>query len=249
MKAYKKVAKYWDEIQKHIVDYQRQSVEMDKMFKSRGVNKTLELGCGTGILSTCLAELGYNCTGVDIDEDMLEVAREKAKNKGLNINYLKGDMRNINFNEEFDVVLCFQAMSFLETNEDFAMALSAIGNSLKPGGMFSFGVLNKEFELIENGAPTSSFMDLVIENEDYKIVRLNSMKKIDDFEFWNAVYFIEEEGNLSMNIMKNKLRYFSATEVKEMLGNSGFEVRNIQYKDVANMKNANMIFMTEKIRP
>src|SRR3954462_14984407 len=40
--------------------------------------RVLDAGCGTGRVAIRLAELGYDCVGVDLDESMLEVARRAA---------------------------------------------------------------------------------------------------------------------------------------------------------------------------
>ncbi len=41
-------------------------------------SRVLDAGCGTGRVAIRLAELGYDCTGVDVDASMLAVARERA---------------------------------------------------------------------------------------------------------------------------------------------------------------------------
>ncbi len=41
-------------------------------------SRILDAGCGTGRVAIRLAELGYDCTGVDLDASMLEVARQRA---------------------------------------------------------------------------------------------------------------------------------------------------------------------------
>jgi SAM-dependent methyltransferase len=41
-------------------------------------SRVLDAGCGTGRLALRMSELGYDCTGVDLDEDMLRVAKERG---------------------------------------------------------------------------------------------------------------------------------------------------------------------------
>src|SRR6478752_1519362 len=41
-------------------------------------SRVLDAGCGTGRVAMRLAELGYDCTGVDLDEHMLQVAKERG---------------------------------------------------------------------------------------------------------------------------------------------------------------------------
>ena len=43
-------------------------------------NKLIESGSGTGVLSTYMASLGYDVTGIDIDEDILKLSKKIAKN-------------------------------------------------------------------------------------------------------------------------------------------------------------------------
>ena len=47
--------------------------------KASKEGKILEAGCGTGIISTYLAKNGYNVTGIDIDEKILELARNISR--------------------------------------------------------------------------------------------------------------------------------------------------------------------------
>lgn len=43
-------------------------------------NKLIESGSGTGVLSTYMASLGYDVTGIDIDEDILKLSKKITKN-------------------------------------------------------------------------------------------------------------------------------------------------------------------------
>jgi SAM-dependent methyltransferase len=63
--------------------------------------RVLDAGCGTGRVAIRLAELGYDVTGVDLDESMLEVARERAPQ----LRWLVGDLATLDLCEAFDLVL------------------------------------------------------------------------------------------------------------------------------------------------
>lgn len=246
MKTFKKVVKYWDEIQSYVIDYEEKANELDQIFKIHNVRTILELGCGTGTLSTCLAQLGYDCTGIDADADMLEIAKKKANERELPIQYFNYNMKNMDYDKEFDAVICFQAMTCIETNREFKKTLAAIYKALKPGGIFLFGVLNQNYELIEYEDIPFSMVDLAIKKDNYKIIRCITSTKEGNIEDWNAVYFIEENGELSMNVMNNRLRYYTKSEVEHMLIDNFFNIRNVDYKNTINMKNVNMTFTTMK---
>ena len=65
----------------------------------------LDVGCGTGELALWLAERGCAVTGVDFLEDPLEAARDKARARGLAVNFLKMEAAAIGtLPERFDAV-------------------------------------------------------------------------------------------------------------------------------------------------
>ena len=53
----------------------------------------LDLGCGTGTLTEIMAQNGYDMIGVDVSEEMLEIAMDKRIASGHDILYLLQDMR------------------------------------------------------------------------------------------------------------------------------------------------------------
>ncbi|PIP12983.1 MAG: cyclopropane-fatty-acyl-phospholipid synthase, partial [bacterium (Candidatus Stahlbacteria) CG23_combo_of_CG06-09_8_20_14_all_40_9] len=67
--------------------------------------KILDLCCGLGRHSIELAKRGYKVTGVDVTSQYLKTARAKAKEKGVKIDFIEGEMRNISFYEEFDAAI------------------------------------------------------------------------------------------------------------------------------------------------
>lgn len=65
-----------------------------------------DLGCGTGSLSCLLAQEGYELTGVDLAPAMVDLARAKAVDAGLDARFLVGDAADPPLPERcFDVVL------------------------------------------------------------------------------------------------------------------------------------------------
>jgi len=92
----------------------------------------LDVGCGTGVLSLILSEMGHNVTGIDLSEGMLGRAKEKAYDQNLRAEFRLGDAENLSFeNESFDVVI---NRHLLWTLLDPERAVFEWKRVLKPGG-------------------------------------------------------------------------------------------------------------------
>lgn len=78
---------------------------MMKVFEEK--SRILDVGTGTGFLAIILANLGHEVVGIDLSENMLRVAREKAKKNCLKVEFLRGDAEDLPFNDkDFDAVTC-----------------------------------------------------------------------------------------------------------------------------------------------
>lgn len=119
-------------------------------------NTYLDIGCGTGELVTYLERKNIlkKIAATDIDEKMLEKARIKSKN----VDFIKVDMRKINYQEEFDIISCFgNTIVHLTSLKDIENFFKNVFKALKKGGKFLFQILN--YKIIHN-LP-------VIQNEDF----------------------------------------------------------------------------------
>ncbi len=104
----------------------------------------LDVGCGQGRHAIEFAKRGYNVTGLDLSERSLEIAREKAAEKNLDITFIAGDMRNPVGRDRFDgVVNLFTAFGYFERWEDHQKAVDAMASAVKPGGFVVQDFLNR----------------------------------------------------------------------------------------------------------
>lgn len=111
--------------------------------------KILDVGCGTGRHAIELTRRGYSITGVDLSENQLSRAKEKAREQGLTIPFLCHDARNLPFRNEFDaaVMLCEGGFPLMETDEMNFGILRGVTRALKADGLFIFTTLNGLFPL------------------------------------------------------------------------------------------------------
>jgi len=94
--------------------------------------EVLDVGAGTGFLTLLISELGYNCTGLDISEGMLEIAKQHAKEKNLNTKFLQSTVEKLPFKDNsIDIITNRSLMWTLLTPDTI---LQEWNRALKPGG-------------------------------------------------------------------------------------------------------------------
>ncbi|MDB4866872.1 MAG: methyltransferase type 11 [Cohnella sp.] len=94
--------------------------------------RILEVGCGTGKSACYLAKQGFRVTALDQHPLMLQKARRRAQQEGIEgVNWVEGNIESLPFpNEAFDVVFAESVTIFT----DFPKALEEYHRVLKPGG-------------------------------------------------------------------------------------------------------------------
>jgi len=109
--------------------------------------RILDVGCGTGRHAIELTKRGYNVTGVDLSENQIKRAREKAQEAGMTIDFQIQDARNLSFDSEFDlaIMLCEGGFSLMETDEMNFEILKNATKALKSKGKLIFTTLNGLF--------------------------------------------------------------------------------------------------------
>jgi 2-polyprenyl-3-methyl-5-hydroxy-6-metoxy-1,4-benzoquinol methylase len=105
--------------------------------------RVLDLACGHGRISLELARRGLEVVGVDLSERSLELARSAAEQEGVSIEFVRADMREITFANEFDAVFnIFTAFGYFEEERENQRVLEAVERALKPGGAFLIDTIN-----------------------------------------------------------------------------------------------------------
>ena len=106
--------------------------------------RILDLACGFGRHANRLAVLGHQVTGIDLMPGFLEIAREDAARRGVSVTYAQGDVRKIDFEEAFDLVLLlFTAFGYFDDSQNLRV-LENVWRALKPGGRLVFDLNNRD---------------------------------------------------------------------------------------------------------
>jgi SAM-dependent methyltransferase len=97
-----------------------------------------DLACGTGSITTRLAERGYDMIGIDLSDSMLTKAREKSPESIL---YLNQDMREFELFGTVDSIVCLcDSINYITVDEDLLTVFELVNNYLDPGGLFIFDI-------------------------------------------------------------------------------------------------------------
>jgi len=106
------------------------------ILKLKRKDKVLDIPCGEGRISNVLAKKGMEITGVDINPVMLKRALQFTKANKLKSKFIKKNMWDIDFENEFDAALCFWGSFGYFSDEVNRKFLEKVFKALKPGGRF-----------------------------------------------------------------------------------------------------------------
>jgi SAM-dependent methyltransferase len=111
--------------------------------------RVLELACGTGRVLLPIASDGRPCVGLDLSPDMLAEAQRKAKEFGVLVEWIQGDMRSFELDRTFDLVfIAANSLLHLHETEDLVSCFRSVRRHLAPGGRFIFDVFNPSVRLL-----------------------------------------------------------------------------------------------------
>jgi 2-polyprenyl-6-hydroxyphenyl methylase/3-demethylubiquinone-9 3-methyltransferase len=104
--------------------------------------KTVDIGCGGGILAESMAAVGANVTGIDLAEGPLAVARLHQMESGAKVDYRRISAEDLAAESagQFDVVTCLE---MLEHVPKPSQTIAAVAKLLRPGGHAFFSTINR----------------------------------------------------------------------------------------------------------
>ncbi len=207
---------------------------MYQQFASRCGSPILELGCGTGRVLLPLARQGYEITGVDLSQSMLEVARRKVAAENLSelVTLSQQDMRELElagrFNMAFAAINSF--MHLLNTDDQLA-ALARIRHHLNPGGLLLLDLFNPDLSrLLEARGQVGLAKVMTDPDTGHRLMRFHSDKVDLGQQTIHVTFVLDEldaEGSLKRTLFPFSIRYLFRFELELLLRHAGFEVEAI----------------------
>jgi len=143
----------------------------------------LDIACGEGSFAIMMAKLGYNMTGIDQSQQMIELAQARTKKENVSVNFLVEDMRSLPFEDAFDLVTCFfDSLNYLLTFHDLKEAFQNAYDALRPDGFFIFD-MNTIYGLAVDWMRQETY----IQNETEDLIELHRQS----FDYENQVAEME----------------------------------------------------------
>jgi ubiquinone/menaquinone biosynthesis C-methylase UbiE len=243
-------AQYYDEFNEH--NAQAVNIILEKILKEHNVSTVLDLTCGTGSQVFWLIDAGLQVVGSDINPRMLTIAKQKAKQKHLDVKFLQGDCRTISVGTFDAVITIFNAIGHL-TREDFQQALQNINNNLKVGGLYIFDIFNLDY-LKHDDTIKKLTIDWQTISHGKKIREIQFSTITDDGVLASYSTYVHQEGfSQPTKISKgygNTLQCYTADELKAMLQQSGFitlKQTGIDGKEFSQTKTERILTVAKKI--
>ena len=190
----------------------------------KDVVRILDLACGTGEMSVRLAEKGYDVTGVDISEDMLAQAQQKAAGRQLPIRFFQQDMRDLSgHDQKFDaVVICCDSLNYLKDEKDVLDTFKSVFSLLKDDGLLLFDV--HSVYKMDDVFPGSTYAD---QDEEISVIWQSFPGEAVHSVVHDLTFFVENGGVYERFDETHEQRTFETEEYTRFLRASGFDVQQI----------------------
>ncbi len=186
----------------------------------------LDLGCGTGSMTNLMASKGYEMIGVDLSEDMLAIAREKAKDQHLDVIYLNQDMTELDLYGTVEAVIsCGDALNYVLEEEDIMAAFKRVNLFLDPGGLFVFDMntVYKFREVLGNKTYAEN-------HEEYAYIWENYFYEEESINEYEVSIFIKnDQGYYEKTTETHHERGYTVEIIKNLLDKAGLRLEAVYH--------------------
>lgn len=191
-KVYDELAVYWGS-DKTLHDWGDEELKrFAELVKKNGGKEVLELGCGSGVQSRQLSDLGLEVVGIDISPNMVLEAKKRASKA----NFLVGDIATVTFSANtFDGI--YARASLLHIPKDMIpKVFESINKMLRNGGIFYLAVKEGkgegEVEDSRHGINVKRFFSFFVKEEieklleeaGFKILEINTYTRAGGSTTW-----------------------------------------------------------------
>lgn len=186
--------------------------------------EAVDLCCGTGDVAVLLSKSGIHITGIDVSEDMLNVATEKAMRNATRPLFVCADARYFEIPSAVDAVYSLaDGMNYMLGEAELKKAFLSVSRALKCGGKFVFDLStqSKYEKTLDGKTFTFDFDDAfaVWQNDYNRETHICEM---------NITCFSKTGKNLYKRFDETHFQYcYDMETIERLLGNTGFKLENV----------------------
>ena len=185
----------------------------------------LDIACGEGAFVVEAAKLGFEATGIDISGEMIEIAREKSEEAGVETTFHEQDMRQLSLDESYELVTSwFDSMNYLTSSSDFNEALEKVYGHLTNEGFFVFDV-----NTIHGLSVQWREHDCYVQRDDSSVFEIHrtSYDREDRIARLKITFFVNNDGGWKKHEEIHEERGYKLEEISLMARQVGFKVYDI----------------------
>ncbi|SDC26409.1 MULTISPECIES: class I SAM-dependent methyltransferase [unclassified Candidatus Frackibacter] len=199
MGFYNEISKYYD----YIFPFNKTKLEFfEEVLGDSKEISVLDIGTSTGTYAVNLAKKGYQLTGIDLNEDLLEQCRQKAEKADVDLEILNLDMKDLSdtLTEKFNGIICIgNTLVHLSNFNEIADIIRQMYKLLEPQGKLIVQIVNydrilkkevKELPLIKRKEVSLTFIrkyKLIDEGKYKDRIDFNTTLKVDGKTFKNSI--------------------------------------------------------------
>ena len=229
---------FYHDLYQHRDEYEAREfiIKLCKQLNIPQGDTVMDLACGRGRHAKVLSEQGLKTLGVDLSPESIDFAQRYA-HEGLQ--FKVGNMLEALPVQGFDWVMnLFTSFGYFESDDLHQEALSNIWHALKPGGRFVLDFMNSakiEANLVSENTVATALATYTINRR---------------IEAGTIVKSIKVSHDCTLDFFEERVRAFSAVDLRQMMYNSGFS--NIEVKgdyDLSTydpLQSDRMIFIAQK---
>lgn len=223
-KNYEKFASVYDAIMDDSLYDLWTDFSLRHLPKSNHRKKLLELACGTGIQSVRFSQAGFDVTGLDLSQEMLDIAQKRAESAKQKIAFQQGNMLDLSRAGKFDFVTCYSdSICYMQDEVEVGDVFKQVYDSLEEDGIFIFDVHStyqidevfpgysyhenaEDFAMVwdsfEDEAPHSVVHELTffIQDEDGRFTRYDEVHEERTYEVLTYDILLEQAGFKSFKL-------------------------------------------------
>ena len=227
---------------------EREAKLIKEVLGLREGSRVLDLGCGYARHAVYLAKWGIQVTCFDLSNYLLKKARDRVEEFGVedSIVLVHGDMRHLDYRDEFDAVYMFFTVFGYFDEDENRMVLKKVYESLKYSGKFLLDYNNihrVSYQAVMNNGSWRTWYTA----GNYIVLEESRLDAMDGYLYTRRIFFTEDKGIIDTRGFRLKLyTYWELRSILEQIGYRVLSVYGSYRLEKYDVTSPRMIIIAEK---